>query len=71
MADEVIEIELGFDRMEAQLIAARCEAADLTVGLRLMDNHGQAPGLAALQAHRLLVRAADQAQVRSIIGDLA
>ena len=67
--DELIEIELGFDRLEAQLIAAQCEGADLRVELRLMDNSGQAAGLSALQAHRLLLRADDRSEVEAIVED--
>lgn len=67
--DELIEIELGFDRLEAQLIAAQCEGADIQVELRLMDNSGQAPGLSALQAHRLLLRADDRPEVEAIVED--
>ena len=66
---ELIEIELGFDRIEAEVIAARCRTDGLRVELRLMDNGGQAPGLLALQAHRLIAHRDDRVEVQAIDDD--
>ena len=67
MADDLIDIELGFDRLEALMIAGRCEAEGLRVGLRLMDDNGQAPGLTALQPHRMTIHEHDSAAVQAIV----
>ena len=65
--DEIVRLELGFDRFEAQIIAAACTDAGLAVELLLMDESGNTPGRMALQPHCLLVRASELEEVRAIL----
>lgn len=66
MADDLTTVDVGFDRVEAELIAARVRAEEFRVELLLMDSAGNAPGLVALQEHRLLVARADADLVREL-----
>ena len=62
-----VDIELGFDRTEAFLIADRCMAEGLTVALRLMDDDGNAPGYGIGHAHRITAAEPDAEAVQAIV----
>lgn len=64
---DLVEISVGFDRFAAGALVARLEAEGVPVRLLTMDDHGLVVGLAALQPHRLLIRASDEEQVRALI----
>lgn len=69
MADhpEIVRIELGYDRFEAQIIAESCRAEGLTVEVMFMDEGGNAPGRTALEPHLLLVRSEDVEQAQAVV----
>jgi len=62
-----VEVQLGFDRFEATMIAEACRAEGFDVQLRLMDASGAVPGRVALTPHRLMAREADLEMVTRII----
>ena len=64
---EIVQLELGFDRIEAHLIREVCRAEGLTAEVLYMDEGGNAPGLTALEPHQLLVRSDDVERAREII----
>lgn len=64
---EIVRLELGFDRFEAQIIQEACRAQELTVEVLFMDEGGNAPGRTALEPHLLLVRTDEVEQARQII----
>ena len=65
--DEIVTIELGFDRFEAHLLAEACRAEGCTVELLTMDDLGQAPGRLAGMPHRLLVWRSELRTVEAVI----
>ena len=67
MADDVVAIELGLDLTAALLITERVKSSGYRVEFLRMDAAGNAPGFAALQQHRLLVRRADADEVAAMI----
>ena len=64
---EIVRLELGYDRFEAQIIAESCRSEDLTVEVMFMDEGGNAPGRTALEPHLLLVRSEDVEQAQAVI----
>jgi len=62
-----VEVQLGFDRFEATMIAEACRAEGFDVQLRLMDASGTVPGRVALAPHRLLARESDLEMVTRIV----
>ena len=64
---EIVRLELAFDRFEAQVVAAACTDAGLTVELLLMDESGNVPGLNALTPHYLLARLDELEEVHEIL----
>ena len=68
MADtRYVDIELGFDRTEAILIAEQCKAEGLTVALRLMDDDGNAPAFGTGHVHRISTSEDDAPAVQAIV----
>ena len=68
MADTgYVDIELGFDRTEAILIAEQCKAEGLTVALRMMDDDGNAPAYGLGHAHRISTTEGDAPAVQAIV----
>lgn len=64
---DLVALEVGYDQLVAQAIAAECEAHGYAVQLLSMDNAGQSPGLLALQPHRILGLVDDAEAIRQII----
>lgn len=64
---ELVELEVGYDRIRASMVIARCEAEDIPIRLLTMDEHGLAPGIAALAEHRILIRVDDRVRVEEIV----
>lgn len=66
---KLTQVPVGYDRLAAQLLAARCQGAGLSVKLLTMDESGNAPGITALQEHMLLVREDDLPAVSELLAD--
>ncbi len=60
-----VEVQLGFDRFEAAMIAEACRADGFDVELLLMDASGTVAG--GLAPHRLLARETDLDMVTRIV----
>lgn len=65
--DDLVSIDVGFDRFQAHLLAEACRAEGCSVELLTMDDNGQVPGLPALLPHRLLVHESELATVRAVL----
>lgn len=64
---ELVEVAVGYDRLAASMVVARCEAEGIPVRLLTMDDNGLSPGIAALAEHRVLIRRTDRDRVRAIV----
>jgi hypothetical protein len=67
MAAELVQVPVGEDRFQAQIVAEACRAAGIRVELLTGDASGVDPVLGIIQGHRLLVRADDVERVRAIL----
>ncbi len=61
--DELQQVPLGRDRVQAQVIAEACRAAGLRVKLFLADDSGYGP----VEAHRLLVYSDELDKVMAVV----
>lgn len=64
---EFAELDVGPDRIEAELVAAACRAEGLRVELLTADDEGTFPMWGLIQHHRLLIRAEDRERVESVV----
>ena len=67
MAAKLVQLPVGEDRFQAQILAEACRAAGIRVELITGDASGVDPVLGIIQGHRLLVGADDVEQVRAIL----
>jgi hypothetical protein len=67
MAAEPVQVPVGADRFQAQVLAEACRAAGIQVELITGDASGVDPVLGIIQGHRLLVGAGDVERVRAIL----
>ena len=67
MATKLVQVPVGEDRFQAQILAEACRAAGIHVELITGDDSGVDPVLGIIQGHRLLVRADDVERVRAIL----
>ena len=61
---ELLSIPVGYDRAQVFVVVAALRSDGVRVEMLQMDEQGLAPGIAALQQHRLLIRAEDLDLVR-------
>jgi hypothetical protein len=64
-------IDIGGNRVQAELITRACREAGFHVELIPADDTGLFPTGGFIQRHRLLVRSADRAKVEQIIEESA
>ena len=67
MAPNLVQVPVGEDRFQAQILAEACRAAGIRVELITGDASGVDPVLGIIQGHRLLVGADDVERVRAIL----
>jgi len=67
MAAQLVQVPVGEDRFQAQILAEACRAAGIRVELITGDASGVDPVLGIIQGHRLLVRADDVGRVGVIL----
>jgi len=67
MAAQLVQVPVGEDRFQAQILAVACRAAGIRVELLTGDASGVDPILGIIQGHRLLMGADDVDRVRSIL----
>ncbi len=70
MGDDVVTVDIGFDRFIFDLVLARSKADGLRVWPLQMDDNGLAPGFTAMAPHKVLVRVADLPKLRTIVDDI-
>ena len=67
MAAKLVQVRVGEDRFQAQILAEACRAAGIRVELVTGDASGVDPVLGIIQGHHLLVRTDDVERVRAIL----
>lgn len=65
--DDVVSVDVGFDRFHAELLAEACRQEGCVVELLTMDDSGTSPGLPAGMPHRLLVRRSEREKVQAVL----
>lgn len=67
MAQRLVYVPVGGERLRAQMIAEACRAEGLQVELLTADESGVDPIMGRIQGFRLLVAAGDLDRVKAII----